>query len=161
VKEPEMTDKTLLIAQHYLAKCARAYTQYTSEYVLTMDETFWPLLPHQQQLVRIKGIIIIIIDIYHIYMFLVLYCNLSFLFFSLLIGSPIRPSSTIDTKTGITLVVTVTAHGNKLPLYYVTAGKTMKCTEKLQLVSYTPPTTKKEKVFVSYTFSFFFCFSYS
>jgi hypothetical protein len=52
------------------------------------------------------------------------------------VGSSIRPSSTIDAKTGITLVVTVTAHGNKLPLYFVAEGKTMRCTEKLQLVSY-------------------------
>jgi hypothetical protein len=55
VKQPQITDKTLLIAQHYLAKCERAYVQRTPEYVLTMDETFWPLLPQQQHLVRIKG----------------------------------------------------------------------------------------------------------
>jgi hypothetical protein len=154
VKQPQITDKTLLIAQHYLASCARAYTQYTSEYVLTMDETFWPLLPHQQQLVRIKGIIIIIYIMLLVFLF-----SYSF-FVSVLSGSCIRPSSNIDAKTGITLVVTVTANGNKLPLYYVAAGKTMKCTEKLQLVSYIPPPTKKEKVFVLYTSSLFFFYYY-
>jgi hypothetical protein len=37
----------------------------------------------------------------------------------------------LDTKAGVTLTVTVGADGTKLPLYFITAGKSMVCTRKL------------------------------
>jgi hypothetical protein len=53
-----------------------------------------------------------------------------------MLGNPIRPTSNVDLKSGLTLVITINANGDKLPLYYIAAGKTMKCTQKLNLSSY-------------------------
>lgn len=120
-----------------------------------MDETFWPLLPQQQHLVRIKGMtkeIVIVFFCFVSFFFNYFFCSFFFL------GSPIRPSSIIDPKAGITLVITVTASANKLPLYFVAEGKTMLCTKKFNLVSYVPPSTKKQKVFVCLFFYFFFIY---
>ena len=55
-----------------------------------MDETFWPLVAKQQQLVRLHN------------------------------NEEFKPSTNIDIKQGITLVVTVAANGEKLPLYVST-----------------------------------------
>jgi hypothetical protein len=55
VKQLHITDKTAAVAQLYLAKCTRAYVQYGADLVLTMDETFWPLLPKQNKLVCTRG----------------------------------------------------------------------------------------------------------
>jgi hypothetical protein len=104
MKQRHITDKSTAVAQLYLAKCARAYAQYSPSLLLTMDETFWPLLPRQQSHVRVRS------------------CP-----------DDRRPASSIDDKTGVTLVVTVASDGGKLPLYFVAKGKTMLCTQKLDV----------------------------
>ena len=100
VKQPQITDRTSAASQFYLAQCARAYRQYTPKLLFTMDETFWPLVPKQQQLVRTHN------------------------------NKEFKPSTNIDVKAGMTLVVTVAADGTKLPLYFIGKGKTMRCTDK-------------------------------
>lgn len=100
VKQPQITDRSNAAAQLYLAQCARAYKQYGAELVYTMDETFWPLVPKMQQLVRLHN------------------------------NTEFKPSTEIDTKAGMTMVVTVAASGEKLPLYFIGKGKTMRCTNK-------------------------------
>jgi hypothetical protein len=54
-RQIHLTDKTKAIAQLFLARVARAYTQYGSSRVFTMDETFWPLLPNQSTHIQIRG----------------------------------------------------------------------------------------------------------
>lgn len=100
-KQPQITDKTEEVAQLFLAKCARAYVQYTPSLLLTMDETFWPLFPQQQHLVH-------------------------------MLGSPIKPTTVVDPKAGLTLAVTISADSDKLPLYFVCEGKTEVCERKLK-----------------------------
>jgi hypothetical protein len=55
IRQPQINDKTSLVAQHYLAQCARGYRQYGPSRVFTMDETFWPLVAKQQSLIRVSG----------------------------------------------------------------------------------------------------------
>lgn len=103
IKQPQITDKTTAYAQLYLAKCARAYVQYGAHMTFCMDETFWPLMPQQPTLIRIRA-------------------------------SNYYPTCKYNDKQkeGVTLVVTIAANGEKLPLYFVTAGKTMRCTRKMK-----------------------------
>jgi len=103
VKQPQISDRTNAAAKYYLAQCNRAYIQYGSNLLFTMDETFWPLVAKQQQLVREHN------------------------------NSEFKPSTNIDIKQGVTLVVTVAANGDKLPLYVVGEGKTTRCTIKFKI----------------------------
>ena len=50
-RQKNIKDKTLVDAQLFLASAARGYRQYGSTHVICMDETWWPLVPKQQQLV--------------------------------------------------------------------------------------------------------------
>ena len=124
IKQPQITDTTNAYAQFYLALCHRAYEQYGSNMVFCMDETFWPLVPAQHSMVRIKA-------------------------------SHWYPSVKTNNKEGLTLVVTIAADGCKLPLYFVAAGKTMRCTNKLRvqepdLCYYSESGWMKENVMLHY-----------
>jgi hypothetical protein len=103
VKQPQITDRTNAAAKLYLAQCARAYLQYGADKLFTMDETFWPLVAKQQQLIRIHN------------------------------NSELKLSSKSNPKDGCTLVVTVAANGNKLPLMVLGKGKSMVCTDKYKV----------------------------
>jgi hypothetical protein len=95
------------IIDDYLYKCKVAYIRYGPKRIINVDETFWPLVAKQQQIIKIKN--------------------------ENCYKSETKTTNSYINKEGITLTVSVSASGQKLPLLFIVPGKTMKCTEKLKL----------------------------
>jgi hypothetical protein len=124
-RKPENVEE-LGIADACLSKCSSAYRRYgNGSFLFTCDETPWPLVPNPN----------------------------TYLFFD---DDPsTRAATNQDTKASISLMLTVSATGTLLPLYFVAAGKTARCETKHavpspHLISHSPSGWMTEDLMLHY-----------